>query len=177
MLLAERPDGPEHTALHGDLTTQWKTAAGQKLFGTTKGSYKTLNMICLSIIWVLKSHDTMPIDEAIEGIRIASNILQSIEPNVRQSWPKSSPFAESNFQKLFEKLRLSGISEALLFEALCFYSMMATTGRLQTEIVARYEQSLINATHFAEPFPFKGTLGRSLRTFAVSTGHVLGVHY
>ncbi|OAL56590.1 hypothetical protein IQ07DRAFT_496719 [Pyrenochaeta sp. DS3sAY3a] len=166
VLLAERPDPPEHTAWNSGLTPQWKTAAGQTMFGTTKGSYKTLNIICLSIILVLKSHDTMSIDEAIEGIRIASIILQSIEPNVRQTWPKSSPLAQNNFQKLFETLRFSGFSEAILFEALCFYSMMATPGHLQTEIVARYEQSLINAAHFAEPVAFKDTLGRSLRIFA-----------
>jgi hypothetical protein len=76
-LLAEQPVSP-------DTSSQlWMTPSGQKLFGSTKDMHKTIFLTGLEVLLILKGEVTD--DEATEGLRIASRILQSINRDVLDS--------------------------------------------------------------------------------------------
>ena len=95
---------------------QWKTAPGQKLFASTKGLEKTINLITLSVIWASKGDVGVPDDEAVEGIRIANRVLNLVSPDTCRGWLRSSPLAKSALQKLPTKILRNGIDEAVQLE-------------------------------------------------------------
>ncbi|KAH7402735.1 hypothetical protein BKA66DRAFT_449383 [Pyrenochaeta sp. MPI-SDFR-AT-0127] len=159
-----RPD-PLNPISSGINKRQWRTFSGQKLFGSIKGSYKTITLTCMSVVWATKGHVGVSDDEAVEGIRIASRTLQLVDQTVRESWRKSSSLAENTCQKLFEKIKRPGINGAVLLEALCFYTMILGHENLQSDIVTQYEQFLMDITQFADPDSFDEILALSLPAF------------
>ncbi|KAF1841622.1 uncharacterized protein K460DRAFT_388516 [Cucurbitaria berberidis CBS 394.84] len=157
VLLVEHSDsGPEPSKTTETMERQWKTSSGKKLFGSTKSSYKTITLTCLSVIWALKGSVGVSDDDAIEGIRIASRTLRFVDQHVRESWPRSSSLAGNTVQKL----------QPILLEALSFYATIAGLETLQSETVMQYEQCLVEATQFADPDCLGETLAMSLPAFA-----------
>ncbi|KAF2132227.1 hypothetical protein P153DRAFT_383117 [Dothidotthia symphoricarpi CBS 119687] len=148
------------------LEQQWKTASGRKLFGSTSGLYKTINLTYLSVIWAAKGDVGVTDAEAIEGIRIAVRTLWFVDRDIREGWPKSSALAKNIFPKLPSKILRSGICPALQLEALCFYAMIAGEKYLLPEVVAQYEDCLTQIPSFANADSLGETLSVSLPIFA-----------
>ena len=147
---------------------QWKTSSGQKLFGSTKGTCKTITLTCMSVVWAAKGHVGVSDEEAIEGTRIASRVLRFVDQDVRENWPKSSPLAANTFSKLSEKIKRAGINRAVLFEALYFYAMIVGQGKIEPEMVTLYEQCLAEFPQVSDPDYLGETLALTLPVFAVS---------
>ncbi len=173
VLLAEHPNDLDTTSsnltqsLSKDvLPRQWKTSSGQKLFGSTKGLYKTMTLTCMNVVWATKGQGVSR-TEALEAIRIASKIIQCVDPNVRKTWLKSSALAENTFQKLFEKITRIDIDQAVRLEALCFYAMLAGEGNLHPEAVILYGQCLTDITQFSDAQYSEETLALSITLFSV----------
>lgn len=164
ILLAEHPVSVDKSAC-----PQWKTLSGQKLFGSTKGAYKTMTLTCMSVVWATKGHVDVSDDEAVEGIRIASRTLGFVDQTVRESWHRSSSLAENTSQKLYEKIKRTGINQAVLLEALGFYTMIMGQEKPRPDIVIRYEQCLTDIPRFVDADSLDKTLAISLPAFAVST--------
>ncbi|KAF1947307.1 hypothetical protein EJ02DRAFT_139704 [Clathrospora elynae] len=140
------------------------TPSGQKLFGSTKKLYKTIYITALNVLWALR--DEVVDDDAVEGIRIASKVLQFIGQDVRDRWPKSDHLSEKLFERFPSKLEGSGASQPILFEALCFYAMLAGPKHLPREVVARYEQFLLDLACLADPSSVAVSLSVSLPIYA-----------
>jgi hypothetical protein len=119
VLLAEK-QGPEHPVATQSLRQQWTTPSGQKLFGSTKDMHKTIFLIGLDVLLILKGEVTE--DEAAEGIKIASRVLQSVDRDVLDSWPFSDKNNNFLFEKYPAKLVGSNTSQSVLFEALSLCS-------------------------------------------------------
>jgi len=94
---------------------QWKTASGRKMFGSSNNIYKTINLTCLSVIWVSNGEAVSNID-AIEGIRIATRTLEFVDSEMRERWPTSSVPAKYTFPKLSTKILRRGIDLGVQFE-------------------------------------------------------------
>ena len=152
---------------------QWQTASGRKLFGSTNGMYKTMNLTYLSVIWATKGDVGVSDTMAIEGIQIAIRTLQFVGQQVRVNWPNSSALAKSIFPKLPSKILRTSISPVVQLEALCFYAMIAGTGNLHPELVAQYEECLKTILSLGDAESLDQNLSISLPLFAVSaTNHL-----
>jgi hypothetical protein len=176
VLFAEHPEGVKAMQISGSsseppvstesLKQQWTTPSGQKLFGSLKDLYKTINLTCLNVLWILKGEVVG--DEAIEGIRIASRVLRFIDRNVKDSWPKSDTMADSLFKRYPAKIVGSDITPPVLFEALSFYAVLAGPKSLPQEIVMEYEFSISKAARIADQDCIAENLSVSLPLFGVS---------
>ncbi|KAJ8111954.1 hypothetical protein OPT61_g5568 [Boeremia exigua] len=150
VILAEHPEelsdtdyvGPTRSKTSTGLERQWKTASGRKLFGTTNGIYKTLNLTYLSVIWATKGDVGVSDTEAIEGIRIAVRTLRFVDVEARAGWPSSSALAKNIFPKLPAKILREDIHPTVQLEALCFFATIAGATNLPIEIVAQYQDCL-----------------------------------
>jgi hypothetical protein len=125
VILAEHPQGTEdlHSTSSAFSTTslatgdrQWTTASGRKLFGSTAGINKTINLTYLSVIWASKGDVGVSDTEAIEAIRIATRTVRCVDQTTRQNWPNSSRIAQSTFPKLPTKILRHDINPALQLE-------------------------------------------------------------
>ncbi|XPS94197.1 hypothetical protein M3J09_003521 [Ascochyta lentis] len=147
VILAEHPEDsdafqdlePRQPASIPSVERQWKTASGRKLFGSTNGLYKTINLTYLSVIWAAKGDVGVSDAEAIEGIRIAVKTLRFVDCEARERWPSSSALAKNIFPKLPTKIVRRGINPAVQLEALCFYAMVAGPNNLPIEVVTQYQ--------------------------------------
>lgn len=95
---------------------QWKTASGRKLFGSSRGLHKTINLTYLSVIWACKGGVGVSDVEAIEGIRIAVRTMQVVNEGVRQAWPSSGQLALDIAPKLPSKILRQGINSTVQLE-------------------------------------------------------------
>lgn len=180
VILAEHPEEfsnsqsckSEQPTSTASLEKQWRTASGRKLFGSSNGLYKTINLTYLSVIWATKGDVGVSDTEAIEGIRIAVRTLRFVEREAREAWPNSSALAKSIFPKLPAKILRAGISPAVQLEALCFYAMIAGVDNLPMEIVTQYQKCLATLEEFADADSLREILLVSLPIFSVS--RVLG---
>jgi hypothetical protein len=152
---------------------QWQTASGRKLFGSTNGMYKTINLTYLSVIWATKGDVGVSDTIAIEGIQIAIKTLGSVGQDVRIGWPNSSALARNIFPKLPSKILRTSISPTIQLEALCFYAMIAGTGNLPPELVAQYEECLKTILNLGDAESLDQNLSISLSLFAVSPTNYL----
>jgi hypothetical protein len=148
---------------------QWQTASGRKLFGSTNGMYKTINLTYLSVIWATKGDVGVSDTMAIEGIQIAIRTLESVGQEVRTAWSNSSALAKSIFPKLPSKILRTSISAAVQLEALCFYSTIVGTGKLPSDLVTQYEECLKMVLSFGDAKSLGQNLSVSLPLFSVST--------
>lgn len=156
----EEPTSTERLKQH------WVTPSGQKLFGSTKDSYKTIELTCLNVVWVLRGG--IKDDEAVEGIRIASRALQSIGQDVKDNWHLSSSSAATLYSKCFSKVQSSDASLPVQLEALSFLGILSSSHlSLPQDIVSRYEACLLEAPRIAEPENFAELLAVSLPAFAM----------
>ena len=156
----------EHPVSTEILSQQWTTPSGQKLFGSTKDMHKTIFRIGLEVLLILKGEITD--EEATDGIRIASRVLQSINREVLDSWPMSDKNNSVLFEKYPAKLMGSNIDQYVLFEALSFYAVLAGPQRLPREIVTLYESSISEVTREGHPDHIAETLSVSLPLYEVS---------
>lgn len=176
VILVEHPEkfdepldsGFEQPASTAGLETQWKTASGRKLFGSTNGLYKTINLTYLSVIWAIKGDVGVTDAEAIEGIRIAVRTLQFVDREARESWSSSSALAKNIFPKLPVKILRPGISPAIQLKASCFYAMIAGPNNLPLELVIQYQHCLATLENLAGADSLREILSASLPIFAVS---------
>ncbi|KAF1834190.1 hypothetical protein BDW02DRAFT_550995 [Decorospora gaudefroyi] len=155
--------GPEPPISTESLRQQWTTPSGQKLFGSLKDLYKTINLTCLNVIWILRGQVVE--DDAIEGIRIASRVLQFIDRDVKDNWPKSEDKADSLFRRIPAKILGSGATPPVVFETLSFYAVLAGSKSLPQEIVTQYESSISKAACTTDPDRVAEILSVSLPLF------------
>lgn len=176
IILAEHPEelddlsnpGEAQPKLTAGLERQWTTASGRKLFGSSNGLYKTINLTYLSVIWAIKGDVGVSDAEALEGIRIAIRTLRFVDDETRASWAKSSALAKNIYPKLPAKILREGIHPTVQLEALCFYAMIAGAGNLPAEIVSQYQRCLVKLGEFADAGHLYEILLISLPLFAVS---------
>jgi hypothetical protein len=145
---------------------QWTTPSGQKLFGSAKAMHKTIYRIGLEVWLILKGEITD--EEATDGIRIASRVLQSINREVLDSWPMSNKNHSMLFEKYPAKLVCSNIDQYVRLEALSFYAVLAGPQRLPREIVTLYESSISEVMREGDPDHIAETLSVSLPLYEVS---------
>ncbi|KAF2867203.1 hypothetical protein BDV95DRAFT_503161 [Massariosphaeria phaeospora] len=146
---------------------QWKTRSGRKLFSTAEDHRKVMNMASLSVIWATKGDVGVSDTEAMEGIRIAIRTLQVIDPQVRESWPRSSAPAGQTFSKLATRILRQGIHPTVQLQALGFYATIAGEKNSMEPLVAQYELSLLDLTSIRTDSTFLGeALDISLPVFA-----------
>lgn len=180
VMLLEHPDALSHSQafqLNPDQSAdqsgassekQWKTASGQKMFGSTSRMFKTISLTTLSVIWATKGDVGIPDDNATEGIRIAIRTLQFMERKVLDAWLKSSTRAMDTFAKLPGKIARENINPAVQLEALCFYAMIAGKSNLPLDILTLYESLLGNVANVVSPDCLGEALSISLPLFSVS---------
>ncbi|KZM19682.1 hypothetical protein ST47_g9007 [Ascochyta rabiei] len=171
VILAEHPEdvhGSQDLGYRQSVLTerQWKTVSGRKLFGSTSGLYKTINLTYLSVIWATKGDVGVSDAEAIEGIRIAVKALRFVDGEAREGWPSSSALAKNIFPKLPAKIMRRGINPAVQLEALCFYAMIAGANNLPIEVVTQYHCCLIALEHLTDASSLHEILEVSLPIFA-----------
>jgi hypothetical protein len=181
VIIAEHPEdfgdlqdcGLKQPVPTANLEKQWKTASGRKLFGSTNGLYKTINLTYLSVIWATKGDVGVPDAEAIEGIRIAVRTLRFVDREARECWPTSSTLARSIFPKLPAKFARADIDPVVQLEALCFYAMIAGANNLPMDVVTQYQSCLTNLEDLADADSLRETLSVSLPLFAVSERSII----
>jgi hypothetical protein len=126
-------------------------------------------------MWVLKGE--VAEDEAVEGIRIASRVLQAIDRDIIDSWPGSDPKCNTVFEKFPSKIQGLSASSPILFEALSFYAVLSGSKPMSREIVALYESSMSELACISDPDRVSETLSVSIPNFAVSLSfHIDYVH-
>ncbi|KNG47329.1 hypothetical protein TW65_05880 [Stemphylium lycopersici] len=172
VLLVEHPQGiqgvQESSASEQPVSTQslmqqWTTTAGQKLFGSTKNVQKSIQMTCLNVLWLLKAK--VEDDEAAEGIRIASRIMQHIDQDVKDSWLTY----EKNvalFNKCRSRIEESAMTSTVHLEALSFFGGLSGSSGLPNGITKHYVSSISKASGTANTDTFAETLSVSLPRFA-----------
>jgi hypothetical protein len=147
---------------------QWVTPSGQKLFGSTKDLYKNIQMTCLNVMWLLKAR--VDEDETVDGLRIASRIMQCIDKDVRDAWlnhEKNAVF----FDKCRSRIEEKATGSRIQLEALCFFGQLAGSRTLPQSMVTRYTSCLFSGVCEAESGSVSELLSASLPRFAVSLSY------
>lgn len=182
VIIVERPEGIQSAhasdTSHEPVSTQklmqqWVTPSGQKLFGSTKDLYKNIQMTCLNILWLLKA--PVDHDEVIEGLRIASRIMQCIDIDIRDSWIKLEKGALL-FDKCRSRIEESASIPTIQLEALSFFGQLSGSRKLPQSIVTRYTTCVFDAICAAEPAGLSELLSVSLPRFGVSTSETIVNH-
>lgn len=176
VILAEHPEEFSESQDYGlnqptstaGVEKQWNTSSGRKLFGSSNGLYKTINLTYLSVIWATKGDVGVSDVEAIEGIQIAVRTLRFVHTDARAGWSNSSALAKNIFPKLPAKILREGISPAVQLEALCFFAMISGTDNLPIEIVTQYQRCLATLEELSDLDALREILLVSLPVFAVS---------
>lgn len=106
--------------------TEWKTASGRKLFGSSSGLGKAINLTYLSVIWASKGDVGVSDTEAVEGIRIATRTMQLVDKDLRESWPNSTSITRNTSPKLLAKVMRRGIDPGVKLEV-CVTTPKSTT--------------------------------------------------
>jgi len=144
-----------------------KTESGRKLFGSKEKLQKTMLLTCLSVLWAMKDDVGIPEQEAIEGIRIAVRMVQSVDRAALQDWSTSSPVAKGTFRKLPDKI--GHVNMATQLEAAAFYATIAGEGNISSDVVAQYERCTGEIASVVDADCLGESLSISLPLFAVST--------
>jgi hypothetical protein len=177
VIIVEHPDGIQpvqasHASNHPvstpNLMQQWVTPSGQKLFGSTKDLYKNIQMTCLNVMWLLKAR--VDEDETVDGLRIASRIMQCIDKDVRDAWlnhEKNAVF----FDKCRSRIEEKATGSRIQLEALCFFGQLAGSRTLPQSMVTRYTSCLFSGVCEAESGSVSELLSASLPRFAVSLSY------
>lgn len=175
VLITEHPEGVEELQnLSADeeptsterLRQHWATPSGQKLFGSTSYLYKTIELTCLNVVWILRGG--IQENEAIEGLRIASRAMQFIGQDVKDNWPRFQKKYAMLYEKCASKIQNSNASLSVQLEALSFFGILSSSQSLPQGIVARYESCILEAPRVAELEGFAEFLSVSLPIYAVS---------
>ncbi|KAI4670263.1 uncharacterized protein J4E79_000544 [Alternaria viburni] len=174
VLITEHPEGvdglqnlpaDEEPTSTERLRQHWATPSGQKLFGSTSYLYKTIELTCLNVVWILRGG--IQENEAIEGLRIASRAVQFIGQDVKDNWPQVQKKYAMLYEKCASKIQNSNASLSVQLEALSFFGILSSSRSLPQGIVGRYEACILEAPRVAEPEGFAELLAVSLPIYAV----------
>ncbi|KAI4607330.1 hypothetical protein J4E80_009725 [Alternaria sp. BMP 0032] len=160
----QNPPGDEEPTSTERLRQHWATPSGQKLFGSTSYLYKTIELTCLNVVWILRGG--IKENEAIEGLRIASRAMQFIGQDVRDNWPQVQKKYAMLYEKCASKIQNSSASLSVQLEALSFFGILSGSQSLPQGIVIRYEACILEAPRVAEPEGFAELLAVSLPIYA-----------
>ncbi|KAI4692048.1 uncharacterized protein J4E84_003016 [Alternaria hordeiaustralica] len=161
----QNPPGDEEPTSTERLRQHWATPSGQKLFGSTSYLYKTIELTCLNVVWILRGG--IKENEAIEGLRIASRAMQFIGQDVKDNWPQVQKKYAMLYEKCASKIQNSSASLSVQLEALSFFGILSGSQSLPQGIVIRYEACILEAPRVAEPEGFAELLAVSLPIYAV----------
>ncbi|KAK7188732.1 hypothetical protein DPSP01_005636 [Paraphaeosphaeria sporulosa] len=153
-ILAEHPElldnkpgaheGLRDGTVNKDLSVEWVTAAGRKLFESPHACKKTINLACLSVIWAIRDGSSVPDDEAVQGIRIATRALQLVDQRTLEHWATADMNSINTISKLWEKIQRCEVKPTVQREALCFYAVVGGPNKLSPVVVETYEAALVN---------------------------------
>ncbi|KAI4637693.1 hypothetical protein J4E83_000510 [Alternaria metachromatica] len=160
----QNPPGDEEPTSTERLRQHWATPSGQKLFGSTSYLYKTIELTCLNVVWILRGG--IKENEAIEGLRIASRAMQFIGQDVKDNWPQVQKKYAMLYEKCASKIQNSSASLSVQLEALSFFGILSGSQSLPQGIVIRYEACILEAPRVAEPEGFAELLAVSLPIYA-----------
>jgi hypothetical protein len=164
--LQDVPTNEEPTSTER-LKQHWATPSGQKLFGSTSYLYKTIELTCLNVVWILRGG--IKNDEAVEGLRIASKALQFIGRDVKDNWPRSHKKYATLYDKCASKIQNYNASLPIQLEALSFLGVLSSSQSLPQDIITRYESCILEAPRVADSESFSELLAVSLPVYTVST--------
>jgi hypothetical protein len=145
---------------------QGRTKSGRRLFGTAEKLHKTMFLTSMSVVLALKGE--VPDEDAMEGIRIAVRMVQSLDRAALQAWPRSSAKAMDMFLKLPEKIGLANRRPAIQLEAMSFYAIIAGEGNIRSEVVTQYERCVGEVAGVVDADYLGESLSTCLPLFMVS---------
>ncbi|KAI2478748.1 DUF3584 multi-domain protein [Pyrenophora tritici-repentis] len=160
----QTPSANEQPVSTESLQQQWKTISGQKLFGSMGHLYKTISLVCTSVMKMIYNGATD--DDAIEIIRIASRVLQFVDQDVKNSWGKQDQTTRTLFKKFPEKISGLDSSSTLMLEALSFFAVLSGSRELPLGLIERYEECISNFDCIVDPESASELLSASLPLFA-----------
>ncbi|KAI9788182.1 MAG: hypothetical protein M1835_002402 [Candelina submexicana] len=110
----------------------------QQFFGP-KRAPKTMQLVMLRVIYTCSGSGTLTSVEALESVRLAKEIMDAIEPSVRDAWLQSNgPLA----RKMNDKVLRSAIAPDLRLMALDFVSSLLAGSSLPPELISLFQDTI-----------------------------------
>ncbi|GAD92284.1 hypothetical protein NFIA_070450 [Paecilomyces variotii No. 5] len=112
----------------------------RQFFGPKRAS-KTLDLVVLRVILACSSSFNMSPKEAIQSVRLAMEICDTIDSDQRRAWLEKNT---SRVAKLCEKLRREGIDRKLQVMGIAFLVSFLSTAQLSEDLRAVCKQTLLS---------------------------------
>ena len=113
---AESYDTQELLASTHITPSRW-TADGIQQFFTGSKAQKTMQLIVLRAMWACTTTTGEPLDERIESLKLANEIIVAVPEDVRETWRKANALIA---RKLEEKVLAPTLEVSLRLESICF---------------------------------------------------------
>lgn len=139
-LLASTPGSP-----------RWEPKALQQFFSGDK-AHKTLQLIVLRVLWACNANGDESIDEMLETLSLANELVTSVPMALRQSWCNENRMIA---RKLQEKVVQPDLADSIRLHAGLFLCKLYGSESVPSSIVETLSKSI------SDPFRFASTFGGS----------------
>ena len=122
--------------------SRWTSDAMNQFFSCTKAQ-KTMQLVVLRAMWACTTTTGEPMDERIESLRLANEIIMAVPADVREIWRKANALIG---RKLEEKVLASALETSLQFLSLSFVLRLTEDHVYPATIMDRLRQMLAKCT-------------------------------
>ncbi|KAK5163369.1 uncharacterized protein LTR77_010742 [Saxophila tyrrhenica] len=123
-------------------SSRWTPDAVRQFFQDTKAQ-KTLQLIVLRAMWACTSTTDLQLDERLESLKLANEIIEAVPIESRLTWRKTNALL---VRKLEEKAAADGLEPALRYQALCFLLQLTKGGFSPSVIIDHLRQLVMKPT-------------------------------
>ncbi|KAI9715876.1 MAG: hypothetical protein M1812_005696 [Candelaria pacifica] len=109
-------------------------------FFTPKKAPKILNLVVLRVVYACSGSGNLTSAEALESVKLAKEIVDAVEPNLRDAWLQSNAALT---RKMNEKVLKSSIAPDLRLQALDFISSLLAGNCIPPEIACLFQGMFI----------------------------------
>jgi uncharacterized protein YsxB (DUF464 family) len=96
--------------------SHWTPDAVKQFFYESKAQ-RTMQLLALRAMWACAASSVELLDERLESIKLANEIISAVPSDIRETWRKSNAML---VRKLEEKIQTSTLDAQLRFQSLCF---------------------------------------------------------
>ncbi|KAF2485997.1 hypothetical protein BDY17DRAFT_245057 [Neohortaea acidophila] len=120
--------------------SKWKPDTVRQYF-TERKAQKTMQLVVLRVMWACTPTTGDSLDEKLESLRLANEIIVAVPPHERQTWRKANALVPKKFE---EKVLSPALEPVVRFHALCFLLRLAEGGPTPPGVVDGLRKIVVN---------------------------------
>lgn len=127
-------------------STKWKPDTVQQYF-TERKAQKTMQLIVLRVMWACTPTTGESLDEKVEALLLANEIIPAVPIHEREVWRKANSLVPLKFE---EKVFAPLLEPGLRFQALCFLVRLSEGGPIPPSVMDGLRQIIVKPEKIAE---------------------------